>query len=254
MSDRLNVLGVGISPINLRQAVDQLDAWIATGQRHYVCICNVHSVMECRRSAEVRQVFNQAGLVTPDGMPLVWLLRQSGYPDVSRVYGPDLMLAVMERSLTAGHRHYFHGGVTGVAEALAEIMRQRFPGLAVAGVSTPAFGTARELCTEDVADRINRTEPDIVWVGMSSPKQDLWMSCMRPLLRAPVLVGVGAAFDFHTGRIRQAPRWMMRSGLEWAFRLGQEPRRLWRRYLIDNPWFVFEVSRQKLGIKRFEIN
>jgi N-acetylglucosaminyldiphosphoundecaprenol N-acetyl-beta-D-mannosaminyltransferase len=254
MSDRLNVLGVGISPINLEQAVEQLTAWVTAVERQYVCICNVHSVMECHRSQELRHVFNQAGLVTPDGMPLVWLLRQAGYRHVSRVYGPDLMLAVIDRSLTTGHRHYFHGGVPGVAEQLASSMRRRFPGIGIAGVSTPAFGTVHELCTDEIAQGINRTEPDIVWVGMSSPKQDLWMSCMRPRLRAPVLIGVGAAFDFHTGRVAQAPRWMMRAGLEWAFRLATEPRRLWRRYLIDNPWFVFEVTRQKLGIKRFELD
>jgi N-acetylglucosaminyldiphosphoundecaprenol N-acetyl-beta-D-mannosaminyltransferase len=254
MSDRLNVLGVGISAINLGQAIEHLNASIAAGDRQYVCVCNVHSVMECQRSAEVRHVFNQAGLVTPDGMPLVWLLRQAGYRHVSRVYGPDLMLAVIEQSQRTGHRHYFYGGVPGVADELAVAMRRRFPGITIAGLSTPAFGPVRELCTEDVAERINRAQPDIVWVGMSSPKQDLWMSCMRARLRAPVLVGVGAAFDFHTGRVRQAPRWMMRSGLEWGFRLVQEPRRLWRRYLVDNPWFLFEVGRQKLGIKRFEIN
>ena len=254
MSTRLNVLGVGISAINMNQALAQLDAWVAAKDRQYVCICNVHSVMECRRSPDVRHVFNQAGMVTPDGVPLVWLLRQAGYRQVSRVYGPDLMLASMERSRQTGQRHYFHGGVAGVAAELAAVMERRVAGLTVAGFSTPAFGTVRELCTQDVAERINRAEPDIVWVGMSSPKQDLWMSCMRPLLHAPVLIGVGAAFDFHTGRVRQAPRWMMRSGLEWSFRLLQEPRRLWRRYLIDNPWFLLEVGRQRLGLKRFELD
>lgn len=254
MSTRHNVLGVGISPINMSQALEQLDAWIAARDRQYVCVCNVHSVMECRRSQEVRYVFNRAGMVTPDGVPLVWLLRMAGYAHVARVYGPDLMLATMQHSVTTGYRHYLHGGVAGVADELAAVMRRRFPGVAIVGAGTPAFGSAAELCTDEIADIINGAEPDIVWVGMSTPKQDLWMSCMRPRLRAPVLIGVGAAFDFHTGRVPQAPRWMMRSGLEWLFRLKQEPRRLWRRYLIDNPWFLFEIGRQKLGLKRFELD
>lgn len=254
MSARHNVLGVGISAINMSQALTQLDSWIAAHDRQYVCVCNVHSVMECRRSPEVRYVFNRAGLVTPDGVPLVWLMRMAGLAQVSRVYGPDLMLAAMQHSIRAGHRHYLHGGVAGVADELAAAMRRRFPGVAIVGASTPAFGTAQELCTDEIADAINGAEPDIVWVGMSTPKQDLWMSCMRSRLRAPVLIGVGAAFDFHSGRVAQAPRWMMRSGLEWLFRLRQEPRRLWRRYLIDNPWFLFEIGRQKLRLKRFELD
>jgi N-acetylglucosaminyldiphosphoundecaprenol N-acetyl-beta-D-mannosaminyltransferase len=248
-----NVLGVGISPINMTEALEQIDAWIAARDRQYVCVCNVHSVMECRRSPEVRRVFNRAGMVTPDGMPLVWLLRNAGYAHVSRVYGPDLMLAAMEHSQARGQRHYFHGGLAGVSEELAAVMRRRFPGVVIAGAGTPAMGTAQELCNDDVAESINQAEPDIVWVGMSSPKQDLWMSCMRSRLSAPVLIGVGAAFDFHTGRVPQAPRWMMRSGLEWLYRLRQEPRRLWRRYLVDNPWFLYDLARQKLGLKRFEL-
>ncbi|MDQ6796382.1 MAG: WecB/TagA/CpsF family glycosyltransferase, partial [Chloroflexota bacterium] len=204
MSPTYNVLGVGISAINMSQALEQLGAWIAGGDRQYVCVCNVHSVMECRRSREVRRVFNRAGMVTPDGMPLVWLSRMAGYTHVSRVYGPDLMLAAMERSLTTGHRHYLHGGLPGVAQELAGVMRRRFPGVAIVGAETPAFGTADELCNDAVAANINQAQPDIVWVGMSSPKQDLWMSCMRPRLHASVLIAVGAAFDFHTGRVPQA--------------------------------------------------
>lgn len=254
MNERLNVLGVGISAINMSRALEQLDAWIKTGDRHYVCVCNVHSVMECRRSEEVRHVFNRAGMVTPDGMPLVWLLRRAGYRDAGRVYGPDLMLATMQTLTTSGVRHYLHGGVAGVADALAARMRARFPGIAIAGTSTPGFGPVAELCNPGVAESINQARPDIVWVGMSSPKQDLWMACMRPQLQAPVLIGVGAAFDFHVGRVPQAPRWMMRSSLEWLFRLMQEPQRLWRRYLIDNPWFLFEIARQRLGLKRFQLD
>jgi N-acetylglucosaminyldiphosphoundecaprenol N-acetyl-beta-D-mannosaminyltransferase len=164
------------------------------------------------------------------------------------------MLAEMAASTATGHRHFFYGGREGVADRLADVMRARFPGVQVVGTNTPPLGTAEELCSAETAAAINQATPDIVWVGVSSPKQELWMSCMRPLLDAPVLIGVGAAFDFHTGSVRQAPAWMQRAGLEWLFRLVQEPRRLWRRYLVDNPWFLFELARQKLGLKRYPLS
>jgi N-acetylglucosaminyldiphosphoundecaprenol N-acetyl-beta-D-mannosaminyltransferase len=253
VSARVNVLGVGVSPINMPMALDQLDRWIAHRDRQYVSVCNVHTVMECRRDARLRAIVNAAGMRTPDGMPLVWLARLSGQPHVSRVYGPDLLLAELQSSLVAGHRHFFYGGRPGVADRLAGAMRTRFPGVRIAGTLTPPMGTAEELCTQEAAAAINAAGADIVWVGVSSPKQEFWMACMRPLLEAPVLVGVGAAFDFHSATVAQAPRWMQRAGLEWLFRLLTDPRRLWRRYLIDNPWFVFELGRQKLGLKRFTL-
>lgn len=253
MSGRTNVLGVGISLINMAMALDQLNQWIARGERQYVSVCTVHTVMECQRDDRLRRIVNTAGMVTPDGMPLVWLSRLAGHSYVSRVYGPDLMLAELATSLATGHRHFFFGGREGVAERLARMMREKFPGIEIVGTVTPAVGTAEELCTPETAAAINQARPDVVWVGISSPKQEFWMSCMRPLLEAPVLIGVGAAFDFHSGGVKQAPGWMQRSGLEWLFRLVQEPRRLWRRYLVDNPWFLFELARQKLGLKRYPL-
>jgi N-acetylglucosaminyldiphosphoundecaprenol N-acetyl-beta-D-mannosaminyltransferase len=160
------------------------------------------------------------------------------------------MLALIERER---HRHFFYGGGPGVAQRLAAEMKKKFPGLEVAGYLEPPFAPLEELCTPEAAATINAMRTDIVWVGMSSPKQDLWMARMRPLLEAPVLIAVGAAFDFHTGTVKQAPRWMQRSGLEWLFRLVTEPRRLWRRYLIDNPWFLWELALQKLRLKTFEL-
>jgi N-acetylglucosaminyldiphosphoundecaprenol N-acetyl-beta-D-mannosaminyltransferase len=250
VSERVNILGVGVSAINTEDALRTVDGWIEKHERHYVCVCPVHSIMECRRSEEVRRVFNGAGMVTPDGMPVVWVARWSGHPNVDRVYGPDLMLALLERER---HRHFFYGGGPGVAKRLAGEMTRKFPQLEVAGHLEPPFAPLDQLCTPEAAAAINATHPDIVWVGMSSPKQDLWMARMRPLLEAPVLIAVGAAFDFHTGTVRQAPRWMQRSGLEWLFRLVAEPRRLWRRYLIDNPWFLWELTLQKLRLKTFEL-
>jgi N-acetylglucosaminyldiphosphoundecaprenol N-acetyl-beta-D-mannosaminyltransferase len=253
VSSRLNVLGVGISLINMPMALAQLDRWIAEQDRRYVSVCTVHTVMECRRSETLRRIVNAAGMTTPDGMPLVWLSRLAGHRYVSRVYGPDLMLAELAASVPAGHRHFLFGGRAGVADRLAQIMRQKFPGIRIVGTFSPPLGTGKELCTPETAALINEAQPDIVWVGVSSPKQEVWMACMRPLLEAPVLIGVGAAFDFHTGGVRQAPRWMQRSGLEWLFRLWQEPRRLWHRYLVDNPWFLLELARQKLGLKRYPL-
>ncbi len=249
---RVNVLGVGVSAIDMGQALQVISEWISEAQPGYVCVCTVHGIMDCRRSEDLRAIFNAAGLVTPDGMPLVWLARRR-FPHVSRVYGPDLMLAELERSESTGHRHFFYGGSAGVGTRLVERMRARFTGLKVAGVMEPPFGTLDELCTTETADAINRSEADVVWVGVGSPKQERWMARMRPMLTAPVLIGVGAAFDFHSGTVRQAPRWMQRSGLEWLFRLSSDPRRLWRRYVIDNPWFLWEVLLQETGVKRYEL-
>jgi N-acetylglucosaminyldiphosphoundecaprenol N-acetyl-beta-D-mannosaminyltransferase len=244
---RVDVLGVGISPINLDAAMDQIHDWIIGGTRAYVCVCTVHTIMECQRSAELRKTVNAAGMVTPDGMPLVWLSRLAGHANVSRVYGPDLMLAELQRTASVPHRHFLYGGGPGVAETLRQVMRRRFPGVEIVGTFTPPFATVEGLCTEEAASQINAASADIVWVGISSPKQEHWMARMRPRLQAPVLIGVGAAFDFHAGRVRQAPRWIQQSGFEWLFRLSQEPQRLWRRYLVDNPAFLFKIARQALG-------
>jgi N-acetylglucosaminyldiphosphoundecaprenol N-acetyl-beta-D-mannosaminyltransferase len=250
--NRINVLGVGVSAINMEQALGEIDRWISANQPGYICVCTVHGVMDCQRSEDLRRIFNSAGLVTPDGMPLVWLGRSS-HRHVSRVYGPDLMLAELGRSVSSGHRHFFYGGASGVGERLQQKMVARFPGLQIAGVIEPPFASLDELATTDVASRINDSGADVVWVGIGSPKQERWMARMRPLLKAPVLVGVGAAFDFHSGSVRQAPRWMQRSGLEWAYRLATDPRRLWRRYLVDNPWFLWALALQKLGLRRYQI-
>jgi N-acetylglucosaminyldiphosphoundecaprenol N-acetyl-beta-D-mannosaminyltransferase len=254
LNSRTNVLGVGISLINMRMAVDRLDQWIAERDHQYVCVCSVHGVMQCQRDERLRRIINAAGMATPDGMPLVWLSRLSGYRHVSRVYGPDLLLAEMAASLKVGHRHFFYGGRDGVADRLADRMRQRFPGVSIVGTLTPPLGSVDELCNAQTASAVNAARPDIVWVGISTPKQEHWMACMRPLLEAPVLIGVGAAFDFHTGTIPQAPPWMQRAGVEWLFRLIQEPERLWKRYLVENPPFLWKIARQKLRLKRYELS
>ena len=248
---RVNILGVGISAITMPQALEQIAAWIETGARQYVCACTVHTVMECQRDERMRQAVNRAGLAVPDGMPLVWLGRRQSKLAVSRVYGPDLMLALGQLSVERGYSHFFYGGAAGVAELLAHNLQARFPGLVVAGTCSPPF---RPLTSEEEAHfvrQINQAQPDIVWVGLGTPKQDLWMAAHRAELTAPLLIGVGAAFDFHTGRLPQAPPWMQQAGLEWLFRLWQEPRRLWYRYLVYNPLFLFLILLQAAGLKRY---
>ncbi len=249
---RANILGVGVSAIDVGQALETITKWIEDGERRYVCVSGVHGLMECQRDASLRRIHNQAGLVTPDGMPLVWLSRLKGFRGVRRVYGPDLMLDCCRVSIERGYRHFLYGGADGVPELLAERLRQRFPGLRVVGCLSPPF---RALTTEEdegIVRRINDADPDIVWVGLSTPKQERWMHAHRDRILAPVLIGVGAAFDFHAGLKRQAPRWMRHSGLEWLFRLGTEPRRLWRRYLINNPLFLGYLLRQVFHQDEYE--
>jgi N-acetylglucosaminyldiphosphoundecaprenol N-acetyl-beta-D-mannosaminyltransferase len=245
--ERADILGVGVSAINMTQALDKIDGWIGRREQNYVCVTGVHGIMESQRDAQLKQIHNQAGLVTPDGMPLVWLSRLKGLSWVERVYGPDLMLAVCQHSLVAKYRHYFYGGDQGIAEVLVSRLRQQFPGLQVAGSLSPPFRALTRDEDAQAVQRINGTEPDIVWVGLSTPKQEYWMHEHLGRLSAPVMVGVGAAFDFHAGLKKQAPRWMQRNGLEWFFRLMSEPRRLWRRYLVNNPAFLWLLLRDALS-------
>ncbi len=245
---RVNVLGVGVSAITIAQAVDIIAGWIAAGDHQYVCVTGVHGVMESQDDPNLRHIHNRAGLVTPDGMPLVWVSRFRGYRHVERVYGPDLMLACCAASVSKGFRHFLYGGAPGVPDRLAEKLTERFPGLIVTGAWSPPFGEVTPAEERATIDRINSANPDIVWVGLSTPKQERWMFRNVGQLRASVLIGVGAAFDFHAGLKRQAPLWMQRSGLEWLFRLGTEPRRLWRRYLTNNPRFVWHLLLQLSGL------
>jgi N-acetylglucosaminyldiphosphoundecaprenol N-acetyl-beta-D-mannosaminyltransferase len=241
---RVDVLGVPVSAITMTQAIQAIHTWIDQRECHYVCVTGVHGVMESARDESLRLIHERAGLVTPDGMPLVWLSRHAGYSQVERVYGPDLMLAACEASTRHGWRHFFYGGGPGIADHMAVRLQARFPGLQVVGVYSPPFQPMTAAEDEALVQRINATRPDIVWVGLGTPKQERWMAAHVGRLSAPVLVGVGAAFDFHAGVKRQAPRWMQRSGLEWSFRLATEPRRLARRYLVNNPQFVWRIGGQ----------
>jgi len=250
---RTNVLGVGVSAINMAQALDRIDTWIPDGDSQYVCITGVHGVMECQRDTALRDIHNAAGMVTPDGMPLVWFSKLKGRKWVERVYGPDLMLACCEHSLSKNYRHYLYGGAEGVPERLASRLSERFPGLSIVGTYSPPFRAATREEDDQIVQQINACDPDIVWVGLSTPKQERWMHEHVGRLTAAVLIGVGAAFDFHAGLKPQAPRWLQRSGFEWLFRLATEPRRLWQRYLVNNPLFIAKILLQALGARRYDL-
>jgi len=246
---RYNVTGVGVSALTLPRATELIVGARGRLRRGYVCLATAHGLTEARRDPELRRIYNESWLTTPDGMPLVWL----GPPGTSRVYGPDLMLAVCDAGRATGLRHFFCGGTPGVAEELREKLIVRFPGLEVAGTYCPPF---RAFTPEErlaLLAEVNRTRPDVLWVGVSSPKQERFMAEWWRELDAGVLVGVGAAFDFLSGRVRQAPRWIQRSGLEWLFRACTEPRRLGPRYLRTTPLFALRVVAQQLGLRRYPI-
>lgn len=235
---RFKVLEVGISAVTLEQAVSRVLGWVSRRERTYVNVCTTGTVLECHDNLQLADIVNRAGMATPDGMPLVWLGRAKGL-DISRVYGPDLMLKLVDEGRTTGLRHYFYGATEPVLKRLCERLTERFPGLIVAGMHAPPFRALTDDEVSAAADMINRADADIVWVGLGTPRQDFWLAQFRPLIKTPVLIAVGAAFNFHAGTVRQAPRWMMRIGMEWFFRLLMEPRRLWRRYLIGNFRFVW---------------
>ncbi|MBX4911575.1 MULTISPECIES: WecB/TagA/CpsF family glycosyltransferase [Rhizobium] len=248
-----NVLGVRISAVNLKSATGFIQKGIEDGRREYVCVRDAHGVVRCQDDPELRSIHNRAFLVTPDGMPLVWALKRAGHSESDRVYGPDLMLSVFEAGISKGLRHFLYGATAETLEQLQARLLARFPQAQIAGTYAPPFHKLSLQEEADIADRLNRSGADIIWVGLSSPKQELWMARMRDRLEASMLIGVGAAFDFHAGLKRQAPRIIQRSGFEWAFRLLCEPRRLWRRYALVVPTFISLTAFQRLGLRKFPI-
>jgi N-acetylglucosaminyldiphosphoundecaprenol N-acetyl-beta-D-mannosaminyltransferase len=244
---RLNVLGVGISPTNLAEAVAVIQSWIERCERHYVCVTPVHGVMECQADEDLRRIHNDSGLTVPDGMPLVWAGHLQGFSRMGRVFGPDMMLEVCRISVVEGYTHFLYGGDVGVAEDLKRSLEERFPGINIVGTFTPPFRPLNPEEKRQLINKVARAKPDIFWVGLGCPKQERFMAAYLPKLETKVMLGVGAAFDIHTGRTKDAPIWIKQSGLQWLHRLSQEPRRLWKRYLINNPLFVFKLILQMLS-------
>ena len=248
VTPRVDVLGVGVSVINIPMGLKLIEQWIEQGSHQYVCVTSVHGIMESQCDRRLRAIHNYSGLTTPDGMPLVWAGRAAGARNIDRVSGPDLMPALSALARARGFSSYFYGGRPGVAELLAERLQHLYPGFKVAGTYCPPF---RELTgdeDEHIVRVINSTEAHIVWVGLSTPKQERWMAAHVNRLNANVLMGVGAAFDVHAGLSRRAPRWMQRSGLEWTYRLAHEPRRLWQRYLYNNVPFLIRLAARPPGL------
>jgi N-acetylglucosaminyldiphosphoundecaprenol N-acetyl-beta-D-mannosaminyltransferase len=250
--EKVNVLGVGISVLDQDRAREFLFQAVREGRRGYVTITNVHSVSEAQRDPELKRIFNHALLATPDGMPIVWMGRLQGRPEIRRVYGPDLVLNICDHARPFGLSHFFFGGKPGVAEELAANLQKRFPGMKIAGTFSPPFRALNETEQTKLRDIVRQTRPDFFWVGIGMPKQEYFVAAYMSILpEAKILIGVGAAFDFFSGRVRQSPRWMMKIGLEWLFRLAQEPKRLWRRYLINNPLFIVRATAQLLGLRNY---
>jgi N-acetylglucosaminyldiphosphoundecaprenol N-acetyl-beta-D-mannosaminyltransferase len=242
-----DVLGIPLALTDYERTMDWIDATIVDGGTGYVCVAATHTVMACQEDPELRDAVLRSDLTVPDGQPLVWAMNALGHNLPNRVYGPELMARHCERAAATGSRLFLYGGRNqGALVQLTLNLRHRYPGLQIVGGHAPPFRALSDDEEASIVKEINASGADVVWVGIGVPKQEKWMAAMRPRLKAPVLVGVGAAFDFHAGLVPQAPAWMQASGMEWAYRLLREPRRLWRRYLRYNPRFVAGFARQWL--------
>lgn len=247
---RVNICQVPVSVVNIDAACDIIDSWIRKRKKTYVCVAPVSTIVDCQADRAYKKVLDEADMITPDGMPLVWVGRMKGEREIARTYGPDLMLALCGQGQKRGYKHYFYGGTESTCSLLKNVLQSKLPDINIIGHYAPPFRPAHVQEDDCVIDKINETNPDILWVGLGSPKQDYWMHEHRDRLNVPVIIGVGAAFDFIAGVKRQAPRWMMKLGLEWLFRLWCEPKRLWRRYLIGNMKFIGYLLRDLMAMKR----
>jgi N-acetylglucosaminyldiphosphoundecaprenol N-acetyl-beta-D-mannosaminyltransferase len=243
------ILGTPIDVLDWETAVARIAEWARINESRYVCICNVHSVVSTRSDPIFGQVVANADMTTPDGEPVAWMLRRFGVPSQTRINGPDLMWRYCAEAAARGEAIYLYGGTHETLQILERRLEKTFPGLRVAGAWSPPFRTLTE--EEDEADiaRINASGAGTVWVSLGCPKQEKWMAVHRGRINA-VMIGVGAAFEYHAGTIQRAPLWMQRRGLEWLYRLLSEPRRLWKRYLVTNTLFIFLVTCQLLSRRR----
>jgi N-acetylglucosaminyldiphosphoundecaprenol N-acetyl-beta-D-mannosaminyltransferase len=246
--ERFSVLGVEVTALDMQIAVDLADELIRSENRGYICVTGVHGVMESQSATDLLHIHNESFLTVPDGMPLVWLGKLYGHHEIGRVYGPDFMIAMCRKSATREYRIFLYGGAEGVAQDLKIALEHKCPGLQVVGTYTPPFRALNPDEESDLIRQVGACKPDIVWIGLSTPKQERFMAKYASVLECKLMVGVGAAFDIHTGRISDSPAILKKCGLQWLHRLFQEPRRLWRRYLVNNPKFVYRVAMQLLGL------
>lgn len=242
---RVDILGVGVSAVDPQSAIAELSRWIKDGEHHYVCVTGVHGIMESQDDPALLDVHNRSDLTVPDGMPTVWAGHWAGFKSMQRVDGPDLMPSFIEAGVALGHKHFLYGGGEGVADLLATKLRERFPGIEIVGTHYPPFRPLTDVEEDEVVELINSSGADVVWVGLSTPKQKRWMDRMTARLDANAVLGVGAAFDINAGLLMRAPKFIQRIGMEWLYRLFKEPRRLAKRYLKNNPRLVWRILRRR---------
>ena len=251
---RVNILGIGVSAISLDEAVHRTEEFLSGDTQGYICVTGVHGIMEAQSDSELRGILNRSFLTTPDGMPTVWLGKASGFKNMTRVYGPDYMVAICGRSSARGYRHFLYGGKPGVAEELRTELMRRFPGIQIVGTYTPPFRPLNPQEEDELKSQLADSQADILWCGLSTPKQERFMALYQERLPVQLMVGVGAAFDLLSGNLSEAPDWMKNSGLQWLYRLIKEPRRLWRRYLGNNPRFAWLTFLQFSKLRTFTLN
>jgi N-acetylglucosaminyldiphosphoundecaprenol N-acetyl-beta-D-mannosaminyltransferase len=250
-SNSVKVLGIPVDPLDMESALGRIEEELRARRKGYVCLIGVHGIMEAQRDPGLAQVYARATLMVPDGTPTVWIGRWQGFFSMQRVAGPDLMLEVFRRREFAHFTHFLYGGKEGVAEDLRERLTRRFPWVRIVGTHTPPYRDLNQEEEDSLAVRIRELKPDLIWVGISTPKQERFMMRFLPLLDSTVMFGVGAAFDFHTGRIKDAPQWVKGAGLQWLHRLIQDPRRLFWRYLRNNSSFLWHITLQLTGLREY---
>jgi N-acetylglucosaminyldiphosphoundecaprenol N-acetyl-beta-D-mannosaminyltransferase len=251
--EQVNVLGVGVHAVDMQRTALILERQIRERTKGYVCVAGVHGIMEAQRDPSLKSIFAEALLVVPDGMPTVWMGHAQGFPAMQRVFGADLMVEIIGGAAFRDCTHFFCGGEPGVGESLRGEMLRRFPWVKIAGTYSPPFRPMTSAEEGDLAEKVRSLQPDIIWMGLSTPKQERFMARYLAELDTKLMIGVGAAFLFHTGAIQDSPKWVKRTGLQWLHRLLQEPSRLWRRYLLNNPLFIVYVLLQIIGWKRYPL-
>lgn len=249
MNKKINILGIEVDAVSNVKVIEEVDKLISNSGRGYVTVTGVHGIMEAQRSLLIKAAHDNAWMTVPDGMPLVYIGWLLGVKVMRRCYGPDLMHAVIQHSVPRGYTHYLLGGGERVAEELSEVLERKYPGVKIVGTYTPPFRPLSSLEKHELLEEINSLHPNIIWVGLGTPKQELFMSELIDSMKVNVMFGVGAAFDFHVGKLTSAPDWMQYMALEWLYRLLQEPKRLWKRYLFNNPLFIFLVMLQLFKIR-----
>jgi N-acetylglucosaminyldiphosphoundecaprenol N-acetyl-beta-D-mannosaminyltransferase len=251
--EHANVLGIGLSAVNMNLMLELAERWLAKTRQGYICFTGVHGVMEAQKDPRLRDILNQATMNAPDGMPMAWVGHLQGFAEMDRVSGPDFMLAMCSHSLEHGYRHFLYGGKPGVAVELKQALEAKCPGIQIVGTYTPPFRPLNAGEEQALISQLRDAKPHILWVGLSTPKQELFMDQYLDRLQVPLLVGVGAAFDFHTGRISDCSNWIKRAGMQWFHRMMQDPVRLGRRYFRSNPAFVWKIILQLLRVRHYPI-